>query len=127
MDLLTTAIGIASAELVKSGAGELGKTSMSGLVKLGRHLFDLIRAKFKGDVRAEVFLQELETEGSEPILMKKVTKILEDEMSKDREFAAEIQQIAQQIVNFTGQENTNVNFGRDQNINYGDDQNITNY
>ncbi|MBW4692527.1 MAG: hypothetical protein KME27_12260 [Lyngbya sp. HA4199-MV5] len=127
MDLLTAALGIASTELVKAGSGELGKSSVSGLFKLAQKLFSLIKEKLKGNVRAEVFVQELETQGNEPLLLEKVTKILDDEMSNDEAFAADVKQVAQQIVNFTGQKNTNVNYGRDQNINYGGDQNIINH
>ncbi|MBD1998446.1 hypothetical protein H6F88_17655 [Oculatella sp. FACHB-28] len=103
-------------EFVKSGAGELAKKSLEATGSLVKSLRDKIQAKFKGNSRAEAALVEVETQGT-PATLDKVSKYLDLEMMEDEAFAADIRQVAQQIINIQNQSVSNraySNYGRDQ-------------
>lgn len=103
-------------EFVKAGAGETAKQSVGGAIKLVKLLCDKIQSQFKGNARAEAALAELEQQGT-PAALEKVTEYLDLEMTKDRAFAGEVQQMAQQIVNIQNQSVSTrqyINHGRDQ-------------
>jgi len=115
----TIAVGtitkLAFDELVKAGAGEVGKKAVGETVELVKSLAGKIRQKFQGNERATGAIAELERSGTEESL-KKVTKHLDLEMDEDPSFTAEIQQMAKQIINIqTQQDNrqTIQNAGRD--------------
>jgi len=115
----TIAVGtitkLAFDELVKAGAGEVGKKAFGETVELVKSLAGKIRQKFQGNERATGAIAELERSGTEESL-KKVTKHLDLEMDEDPSFTAEIQQMAKQIINIqTQQDNrqTIQNAGRD--------------
>ncbi|PSB14769.1 hypothetical protein C7B61_22205 [filamentous cyanobacterium CCP1] len=103
-------------EFIKSGAGELAKKSLQGAGTLIKSLRDKIQAKFRGNPRAEAALAEIETQGT-PAALDKISKYLDLEMTQDESFAADIRQVAQQIINIHNQSvssRTYTNYGRDQ-------------
>lgn len=103
-------------EFIKSGAGEIAKKTVGGAIDLVKNLRDKIKAKFKGNERAEKALAEVEQQGSSAAL-DKVTKHLDLELDEDEAFATEVRQIAQQIINIQNQNNSSReynNYGRDQ-------------
>ena len=109
-------------KFVESGAGELGKKAVAAAGDLVKTLQDKIKAKFQGNQRAEAAIATLEKE-NDPAALNKLEVYLDDEMQADPQFAAEVRQVAQQILNIQNQSNTSLN---QQNINYGRDQNIFN-
>lgn len=119
MDPATLAAGaiakIALEEFAKAGGGELAKKAAEGVASLVRQLRDKISAKFKGNSKAEAALVQAEQEGTSEAI-EKVGKYLDLEMDDDPEFAAEVRQVAHQIISV---ENQNVstrtynNQGRD--------------
>lgn len=121
MDPVTTLTASAIAkialdEFAKAGAGELAKKAAGGAIDLVKSLRDKISAKLKGNVKAEVALTEAEQQGT-PEAIAKVGKYLDLEMDDDPEFASEVRQIAQQIINIQNQNvstRTYTNQGRDQ-------------
>ncbi|MBW4443554.1 MAG: hypothetical protein KME10_20425 [Plectolyngbya sp. WJT66-NPBG17] len=115
-------IKLAFSEFIKAGAGELAKKSVGGVIDLSNCLREKIWTKFRGNLQAEVALAEIERQGNLASL-KEVAKHLDAEMQKDDAFAAEIRQIAQQIINYQNQSLTTL---KQQNNNYGRDQNIIN-
>ncbi len=115
---------LAFSEFVKSGAGEVAKKSLGGAIDLAKHLRSKIAAKFKGNSQAEVALSEVEEDGNSADL-ERVIKYLDVEMKKDDAFATELQQVAQQIINYKNQ-NQDTKLLKQQNINHGRDQNIIN-
>jgi hypothetical protein len=103
-------------EFIKSGAGELAKTSLEGVGSLIKQLREKIQAKFKGDKKAETVLSQVEQDGSQAALTK-LEVYLDDAMSEDPSFAEGIRQVAQQIINIQNQSVSNrtyTNYGRDQ-------------
>jgi hypothetical protein len=103
-------------EFIKAGAGETAKQTVGGVLELVTRLRDKIQSQFKGNARAETALAEVEQQGT-PAALEKVTKYLDIEMTEDRTFAGEMQQIAQQIVNIQNQSvSTRLynSYGRDQ-------------
>jgi len=113
---------LAFSEFVKSGAGEVAKKSLGGAIEIANHLRSKIAMKFKGNSQAEAALEEVERYRKLDSL-EEVIKYLDIEMKKDKAFATELQQVAQQIVNYQSQ---NATLLRQQNINHGRDQNIIN-
>jgi len=115
----TIAVGtitkLAFDELVKAGAGEVGKKAVGGTVELVKSLAGKIRQKFQGNERATGAIAELEQSSTEESL-KNVTKHLDLEMDEDPSFATEIQQMAKQIINIQSQQDNRrmiQNAGRD--------------
>jgi hypothetical protein len=111
-------VELAFNEFVKSGAGEIAKKTVGGAIDLVKNLRDKIKAKFQGNERVEKALAEVEQQGNSAAL-DKVTKYLDIELAEDEEFATEVRQIAQQIINIRNEstvtlEQTNINKGRDQ-------------
>lgn len=107
---------IAFDEFAKAGAGELAKKTVGGAIELVKTLRDKISAKFTGNAKAEAALAQVEQEGT-PMAIEKVGKYLDLEMDDDQEFATEIRQIAQQIINIQNQSISTReynNYGRDQ-------------
>ena len=103
-------------EFIKSGAGEIAKKTVGGAIDLVKNLRDKIKAKFQGNERAEKALAEVEQQGS-PAALDKITKYLDLELDEDEAFAAEVRQIAQQIINIQNQSISSRvynNQGRDQ-------------
>jgi uncharacterized protein involved in tellurium resistance len=113
---VSTIAQLAFNEFIKSGAGELAKQSLGGAIELAKQLRHKIQAKLQGNDRAQKAIAELEQQGT-PATLEKVTKYLDLEMAEDETFAAEVRQIAQQIVNIQNQTVSNReynNYGRDQ-------------
>lgn len=109
-------------EFIKSGAGEAAKQSLDGALEIAKHLRSRIAMKFKGNSQAEAALNEVEKYGNSASL-EEVVRHLDIEMKKDKAFATELQQVAQQIMNYQSQ---NVTSLKQQNINHGRYQNIIN-
>ena len=95
-------VKLAVDEFAKAGAGEAAKQSVGGTVQLAKSLWGKIRAKLQGNDRATAALAEVEQQPSEAALTK-VSKYLDLEMDEDAEFATEIRQIAQQMINIQNQ------------------------
>lgn len=112
----STIAGLAFNEFIKSGSGELAKKSLGGAIDLVKKLREKIQAKFQGNKGAEKALAEVKQQGT-PTAVEKVAKYLDIEMIEDDEFAAEVRQTAQQIINI---QNQNISpreynsYGRDQ-------------
>ena len=107
---------IALDEFAKAGAGELAKKAAGGAIDLVKALRGKISAKFKGNPKAETALVDAEQQGT-PEAIAKVGKYLDLELDDDPEFASEVRQIAQQIINIQNQNistRTYTNQGRDQ-------------
>ncbi len=103
-------------EFIKSGSGELAKKSLSGAIDLVNHLRDKIAAKCQGDKRAETALAQVEQDGSQAALTK-LEVYLDDAMTEDPDFAHDVRQVAQQIINIENQNLSSrqyTNYGRDQ-------------
>lgn len=109
-------------EFIKSGAGELAKKSIGGLINLVGNLRSKIKRRLEGNNRAKAALIDIEKRGNK-LSFEKIVKYLDLEMLEDNEFAIEIRQTAQQIINYQKQNMSNLN---QKNINYGRDQNIIN-
>jgi hypothetical protein len=107
-------------EFIKSSAGEAAKKLTGETLTKANELRQLIWAKLRGCDRAAAALAEVEKAGT-PEALDKVTKLLDAEMALEPEFATQIRQIAQQIINIQHQTTTN-----QQNTNYGRDQIIIN-
>ena len=102
-------------ELAKSSAGEAGK-------KLVGDLWGAIARRFKGNAAAEETLAAVKAEKL-PEARQEAARDLETFLRremKDAGFAAEVGQLAQQIMNLSQSQvkmtQTNVNHGRDQNV-----------
>ena len=102
-------------EFAKSSAGEAGK-------KLVGDLWGTIARRFKGNAAAEETLAAVKAEES-PEARQEAARDLETFLRremKDAGFAAEVGQLAQQIMNLSQSQvqmtQTNVNHGRDQNV-----------
>ena len=102
-------------ELAKSSAGEAGK-------KLVGDLWGAIARRFKGNAAAEETLAAVKAEES-PEARQEAARDLETFLRremKDAGFAAEVGQLAQQIMNLSQSQvqmtQMNVNHGRDQNV-----------
>ena len=115
--VVTTALGFAFNEFLKSGAGELGKKATGEALTKANEFRKLIWTKFKGDGKAEKALATIEQEGSAAALTKLET-YLDDAIEADPVFAQEVRQLAQQITNIQNQgtiDNRQYNnYGRDQ-------------
>lgn len=106
---------------VEAGAGELGKSAVNAAGNLIQALRDKIKAKFQGNQRAETAIALLEKE-EDPAALQKLEVYLDDEMQSDPQFATEIKQMAEQIINI---QNQNASFNQQFN-NYGRDLNVFN-
>jgi hypothetical protein len=95
-------VQLAFNEFIKSSAGEAAKKLTGEALAKANDLRKAIWAKFKGSDRAETALAEVEKEGTTEAL-DKVTKLLDAEMSFEPKFAAQIRQLAQQIINIQNQ------------------------
>jgi hypothetical protein len=89
-------------EFIKSGVGEVTKKLTGEALAKANDLRKAIWAKFKGNPRAETALAEVEKQGTTESL-EKVTKLLDTEMAFEPQFADDIRQIAQQIINIQNQ------------------------
>ncbi|MBW4421344.1 MAG: hypothetical protein KME13_19285 [Myxacorys californica WJT36-NPBG1] len=98
-------------EFIKSGAGEVAKKAVGGVID---QLRTAIKARFKGkNPKAEEAIAKVEQEGS-PEALNKLSVYLDDEMD-DVSFAQTLQQLAEQITNIqTTSERQYINQGRDQ-------------
>ena len=108
-------VQLAFNEFIKSSAGEAAKKLTGEALAKANDLRKAIWAKFKGSDRAETALAEVEKEGTTEAL-DKVTKLLDAEMSFEPEFATQIRQLAQQIINIentSGDRTYNQTAGRD--------------
>ena len=125
LDPATLAAGaiakLAFDEFVKTGAGEAAKAAVAGTVELVNGLRNKIRVKFQGNERALRAIAEVE-QGNTAAL-EKVGKYLDLEMEEEPDFARDLCQMAQQIINIQNQNTTTL---QQQNSNYGRDQNIIN-
>ncbi|NJP10387.1 MAG: hypothetical protein HC866_13670 [Leptolyngbyaceae cyanobacterium RU_5_1] len=72
-------------EFLKSGAGELAKKSLGGAIDLVKTLRNTIKAKLKGNPKAETALAAVEQEGSQAALTK-LEVYLEDAMTRSLVF-----------------------------------------
>ena len=79
--------------VIQAGAGKLTEAAL----EKGNQLWQKIRGKVKEEGVKETTLVEVENQKSLDILEQQVVPCLEEAMSKDSEFAQEIQNIAQQI------------------------------
>lgn len=106
MEAFTLAAGaiakLAFDEFVKSSAGEAAKKLTGEALSKANDLRQAIWAKFRGNARAETALAEVEKQGT-PEALDKVTKLLDAEMALEPEFATEVRQLAQQIINIQNQ------------------------
>jgi hypothetical protein len=108
MDFLTgTAIAkLAFDEFIKSGSGDVAKKAVGGLIE---QLRSVIKERFKGkNPKVEETIIKIEQERS-PEALNKLSVYLEDEMD-DLQFAQNLQQLAQQVINISKQEQSNVNY-----------------
>lgn len=102
-------------EFIKSSAGEAAKKLTGDALTKVNDLRKVIWAKFKGNLRAETALAKVEADGT-PAALDTVTKLLDAEMSLEPEFAIQIRQLAQQIINIqnsSGDRTYNQIAGRD--------------
>ncbi|MGK7928444.1 MAG: hypothetical protein AB4290_24915 [Spirulina sp.] len=76
-----------------------------GAIAQAKTLWDMIKARFQGRSQLKKALEQAETEQSYEILEAEIVSPLEAEMKSDREFAEELQAIAQQITNIQTQTN----------------------
>lgn len=84
--------------------------------KLTEQLWEAIKKRFAGRKKVEETIAQIE-ETLDPAAIGRLTTIVDAEMIQDDEFAGEVQQLAQQIINLTQnqtQTQTNINQGRDQ-------------
>ena len=103
-------------EFVKSSAGEVAKKTVEGTIDLVKKLRGKIHVKFQGNGKAEAALAQVEQSVSQSALME-LNTYLDDAMAEDPNFAYDIQQIAQQIINIEKQSISTrqySNSGRDQ-------------
>jgi adenosyl cobinamide kinase/adenosyl cobinamide phosphate guanylyltransferase len=89
-------------EFIKSSAGEAAKKLTGEALTKANDLRKAIWAKFRGNERAETALEAVEKQGT-TAAVDRVTKYLDLEMEEDGTFAAEVQQMAQQIINIQNQ------------------------
>ena len=107
----------ATAATVVSLAVEFLKGMASGGgEKLTEKLWNAIKNRFAGRKKVEETIAKIE-ENQDPAAVRTLTTVVDAEMIQDDDFAGEVQQLAQQIINLTQnqtQTQTNVNQGRDQ-------------
>jgi hypothetical protein len=68
--------------------------------KLTEKLWDAIKSRFAGRKKVEDAIAQIE-ETQDPGAISKLTTIVDAEMIQDDDFAGEVQQLAQQIINLT--------------------------
>lgn len=78
---------------IRAGAGKLTE----GAIDKSKNLWETIKAKFKGNPMVEEAIKDAEEQLSMEIVEKYLVSQLEFAMSKDLQFAEEIQKIAQEI------------------------------
>ena len=107
----------ATAVTVVSLAVEFLKGMASGGgEKLTEKLWNAIKNRFSGRKKVEEAIAKVE-ENQDPAAVRTLTTVVDAEMIQDDDFAGEVQQLAQQIINLTQnqtQTQTNLNQGRDQ-------------
>ena len=107
----------ATAVTVVSLAVEFLKGMASGGgEKLTEKLWNAIKNRFSGRKKVEEAIAKIEA-NQDPAAVQTLTTVVDAEMIQDDEFAGEVQQLAQQIINLTQnqtQTQTNLNQGRDQ-------------
>lgn len=110
MDALTGAAiaKLAFDEFVKSGAGEVAKKAVGGAIE---QLRSAIKKRFEGNKKAEDAIVKVEKEQS-PEALNKLSVYLDDEM-EDLQFAQTLQQLAQQVISISKQEQNNATFNVD--------------
>jgi hypothetical protein len=109
-------LNLAFQEFAKVGASEFAKKSLGEAVGLAKTLREKIRTKFKDNTEAKTAVATVETNGS-PVALTKMEVYLDDAMADDGDFAQEIQEIANQIVNIQSKSILSKgynNYGRDQ-------------
>ncbi len=94
---------LAFGAIIKTGVGKLTE----GAIAKGKELWQKIKQRFQGEPAIEAALLEVETNQSKEVLLQQVVPFLQVEMLKDKQFAQEIQQLAQQIVNINQSTNQN--------------------
>jgi outer membrane protein OmpA-like peptidoglycan-associated protein len=111
-DPITAAVivGLAASKFAEGAAGKAAE-------KLVGELWEAIAARFKDRRKtAENLAAIAATKGADAGAIAKVTVVLDGELVEDEEFAKELQQMAQQIINVQNQsqsQQNNVNYGRD--------------
>ena len=111
-----TILNLAFHEFVKSGAGEMAKKTLSGVLNLAGDLRARITSRFQGNVKAEAAIQAITSSGDMAAL-NKLEVYLNDVMTDDSGFASDLRQVAQQIINIQNTYTSNreyENYGRDQ-------------
>jgi hypothetical protein len=97
---------IACSEFVKSSAGEAAKQMTSAALAKVKQLYQKIRDRLWGNPQAEAAIVAIEqgaTTDLEPL-----TQALRSVMADDPQFAQEVRQLAQQIINIESVEGRNV-------------------
>lgn len=95
-------VGLAVSKFAESAAGEAGK-------KLVSQLWETIAARFKGRKKAEAAIAKIEaSNGQAPEAKANLARVLDGELFEDDAFAAEVQQMAQQIINLQQTDNRKV-------------------
>lgn len=110
-------------EFVKAGAGEVATAAVAGVGNLAKTLRDRIMSKFKDQNNERAIATIAEVEQGNEAALTKLTKYIDLEMDEDPEFAGQLRQTAQQIINI---QNQNTNTLNQQNNNYGRDQIVIN-
>ncbi|HIK34044.1 MAG TPA: hypothetical protein IGS17_19905 [Oscillatoriales cyanobacterium M59_W2019_021] len=90
-----TAVTVVSlaVKFLEGMAGKSGET-------LTEKLWDAIKSRFAGRKKVEETIAQIE-ETRDPQAIQKLTTIVDAEMIQDDDFAGEVQQLAQQIINLT--------------------------
>ena len=110
----------AGKKLVESVVGKLGEKLTEGMLKKMDELRQMIWKRLRGKPGAEQVLKGAEI-GSEADL-KVVVDLLQDEMEQHPDFAQELRQVAQQIINIDSIEARNIqnNYGESQGMQVND-------
>lgn len=89
--------GLALSKFVEGGVSEAAK-------KLVEQLWGVMSTRFKGRKKAEEALAQIEaSKGQAPDAQTNLVRVLDAELFEDDEFAQEVQQLAQQIINIQNQ------------------------
>ncbi len=91
--------------VIQAGVGKLKEAAL----EKGKQLWQKIRGKVKEEGVTETVLVDVENKKSQEILKQQVVPFLQVAMLKDPQFAQEIQNIAQQIINQEIQEGSKDN------------------
>lgn len=90
-------VGLAVSKFTEGAVGEAGK-------KLVNQLWETLATRFKGRPKAEAAIGQLEaSQGKAPDARTNLVRVLDGDLFEDDRFAAEVQQLAQQIINIQNQ------------------------